>query len=1301
MILKGAYHQTGVWGMLKPARAAYDRLSRLRNRHLAWVLLTIGIGLVMTAAISISMAADQQHIRERFFAKIADDIRLRIGPFLASEQGVRGTRGMVRATGKLADLKPEQFRNYGDSRNIAVEFSGTRGLGLVLRVPQKNASQELARLRRAGWEISRFWEFSQHSGDKFVVLTIAPLEGNEATIGLDLASEPRRAEAIWRAIRTASTQVSAPLDLVQGTGNARTGFLVLLPIFDGPAPVSEAERVRAARGVALMPVIMNERMALFQWQRDQVDIDLTDVTDPANPIPFYSSSRSRSSHDADHAELVEVYGRIWRIDLRAKPGFEESLQFTPWQVIAALGAILSLLAGLAVHLSIQTQLRIGGLNRELHERGERREIELAEARESALAASQSFRTIFDENPLGIALVYPATKRTEQANARFTEFFGDPDAFLAACQWIQGAAAEQRPLQTTVNYARPDGVSIWTRLTLSPIQFMDHKKSERYILMAEDITLEHEQRLQLDELLAQLHLATEAAKIGIWYWNFIDDKLQMDQRMFDILGRASDAQAGMQRDYDYWTQTLHPDDRVETEKSLDEALAAGQSWEGNYRIICPTGEIRNIEAFSVLRNGPDGKPIGMLGICRDVTTRLQLEADLVAARIQAESANAAKDQFLANISHELRTPMNAILGMLEVLGQTHLDDAQSGHFTSVHNAARALLRILNDILDFSRLNANALAIIPEELLIEDLLGQVGELFAVAASSKGNELVLEVGPDLTGHYWGDALRIRQILNNFVDNAIKFTEQGSVVVNVSRIGEQDGHDLVRFEVRDTGRGLTEEQAARLFQPFVQADQSLTRTHGGSGLGLSICRQLAVAMGGQIGVDSVPDVGSTFWFEVPLAPIPNGADEVHPLEQEHVLIVEDHEDTQRVLLNYLETWGFTGAAVADAEAALDRVLEAAKSDKPYTLLILDWKLPKADGLSVLEKLQHASSTGLLQRVPAILMVTTYDRGFLNRAASEHRLLPDAILSKPVTATQLQNVIADLQRKGFTDRAGAVVDLDERPIAERMQPVRGARLLLVEDNRTNQEVAVAILTQMGLQVDVANNGQEALERLERQDYALVLMDVHMPVMNGLDAARAIRAGRWGTRLPIVALTAAAFPEDRRQVAAAGMNDFLSKPIEPQRLAAVLLRWLPENDDGAALPETNPATTAGGVVLPETMEQFDLPGVLERFSGDQGILIRVMKAFTDDFRAWESEARQALAADDLVRLKSLAHSLKGGADGVGAHKAEQAARALDDDLREVLAHAAEHEFEIAAKTEAACVALNAALAELRHKLKVQ
>lgn len=1285
--------------MSRPVR--FPSRDRFASEHIARVLLTVVIGLAMTASICALIASEQQHIRERFFAKVADDIHFRIGSFLVPENGIRGTRGMVRATGKLNDLKPEQFRNYALSRNIDAEFGGTRGLGLVIRVAAGTEKQALAKLRRDGWRINRFWGFSQHAGDKFIVLTLEPYDINASAIGLDLASEPRRADAIERAVRRAGAQLSAPVKLVQGPTGVQTGFLSLLPVFDGPAPATEMERLKQVRGATLMPIIVGERMALFKWPRDQVDIDLVDITDPAAPIPFYSSGRTTVDHGLVRTDTIQLLGRTWQMTLRAKSGFEESLQFTPWPVIAGLGIVLSLLAGLAVHLSILTQTRIRNLNRELRDRAERRELELAEARESALSASQGFRTIFDQNPLGMALVYPAEKRTEQANAKFAEFFGDPDAFLAACQWIQGAAQEGGTVQTTVHYTRPDGADIWTRLTLSPIAATDGGQLERYILMAEDITLEYEQKLQLDELVAQLHLATEAAQIGIWYWDFADDSVNWDARMFEVFGRSEDWAKGIRSSYDYWKSTIFPDDLDETERSVSESVALEKSWEKTYRVQCPDGEVRNIEAYSVIRHDDDGRAIGMLGICRNVTERLQLQSDLVEARIEAESANAAKDQFLANISHELRTPMNAILGMLEVLGQTKLDDAQRGHFASVHNAARALLRILNDILDFSRLNANALEIIPEELEVEDLLGQVGELFAVAASGKGIELVLESDKGLADHYWGDALRIRQILNNFVDNAIKFTDRGSVIVNAARIGQEGECDLVRFEVRDTGSGLTAEQAGRLFQPFVQADQTLTRTHGGSGLGLSICRQLAVAMGGTIGVNSEPGAGSTFWFQIPLKPLADDmARQARPLQREHVLIVEDQADAQRVLLGYLDGWGFAGDVAVSGRDALDRIIAEAETSNPFTLLILDWKLPDGDGLWLLDELHKAASAGRLNRVPAILMVTAFDRGNLNRAAAQQKLVPDAILSKPITATQLENVIADLQRKGFTARTGAVPDVDERPAVERVRPVRGAQLLLVEDNRTNQEVAVAMLTQMGMQVDVAGNGQEALEQLERKDYALVLMDVHMPVMNGLDAARAIRAGKWGAKLPIVALTAAAFPEDRRQVAAAGMNDFLSKPVDPQRLATTLLRWLPESTQQSTLASAKalPVPDAG---LPASLENFDLAATLERFSGDGAILARVLAAFADDFRSWPTEARSACASQDFVRLKSLAHALKGGAGGAGAIHCERAARQLGDRLREGSVDEETYRAELELLTERAAAALEAALHELRSRLEVE
>lgn len=283
--------------------------------HRARVLLTILVGFMMTASLCALIASEQQNVRERFFAKVADDIRFRIGPFLVPENGIRGTRGMVLATGRLSDLRPEQFRNYAISRNIGEEFGGTRGLGLVVRVPAGTEKQALAKLRRDGWRISRFWGFSQHAGDKFIVLTLEPYEINASAIGLDLASEPRRANAVERTVRQAEAQLSAPINLVQNVGSDQTGFLALLPIYDGPPPPSEAGRIQMVRGAAIMPVIVKERMALFRWPRDQVDIDLTDVTDPAAPIPFYSSGSTLADHGLVHIETIQMLGRTWQMTL--------------------------------------------------------------------------------------------------------------------------------------------------------------------------------------------------------------------------------------------------------------------------------------------------------------------------------------------------------------------------------------------------------------------------------------------------------------------------------------------------------------------------------------------------------------------------------------------------------------------------------------------------------------------------------------------------------------------------------------------------------------------------------------------------------------------------------------------------------------------------------------------------------------------------------------------------------------------------------------------------------------------------
>ena len=617
---------------------------------------------------------------------------------------------------------------------------------------------------------------------------------------------------------------------------------------------------------------------------------------------------------------------------------------------------------------------------------------------------------------------------------------------------------------------------------------------------------------------------------------------------------------------------------------------------------------------------------------------------------------------------------------------------------------------------SKLDAGAVELELAPFELDEVLRDATELLALTASAKGLELVLDVPPELPRCYRGDALRLGQVLLNLLGNAVKFTERGSVQLAVRAQGEtEDGRSRLRFEVRDSGIGMTPEQLERLFRPFVQADNSTTRRFGGTGLGLTIAKRLVELMGGEIGVDSQPGQGTTFWFSVRLAADHNvGCGPARQLKPERVLLVDDHDSVREILGGMMSSWGFQVDAVADAETALQRLGRSVQDGSPYSLLVLDWQMPGHDGLWLLRQLHQMTAARQMQRTPAVLMVSAYDRLALARAAAQEPVQPEAVLSKPVTASRLFDTVLELQQRGQVRLPAAEAAVPGS--ARQADPIRGARLLLVEDNPTNQEIALSLLGRMGLQVTVANHGREALEQLAGQRFDLVLMDLQMPVMDGFEATAAIRATDWGRQLPIVAMTAAAFADDRRRVLDAGMNDFVSKPVDSRQLLGVLLRWLPHRPQedlaaAAGLPAPTGAAAAPSVagpaapqaLLPAELEGFKLERTLERLGHDQALLLRALRQFLRDFPAddWAGQLDAACRQADWLTAQRQAHTLKGVAASLGAVQVQQAATALDALLKTAVDQSGCDPDPLAQRRDDCLQALRAAIAVLQDKLPAE
>lgn len=1270
-------------------------MSEARRRWLIVLLVALlGVGVTLLAVWG-ELRRAQSALQEQFTVDVTLIENEITDAFALYQYGLRGARGAVLVAG-VDDITKEQFATYSASRDIATEFPGARGFGFIRKVSMAQEEDFLAAARAAGQPDFEIREIAPNTGDfRYVIQYIEPEANNEAAVGLDTASEPRRKAAADQASRTGEATISAPITIVQAADQAQQSFLVYLPVYREGMPMATPEQREAATaGWSYAPIVTDEVLdgigvdqELFAFQVSQVLPDGTGDT-------FYTSPgfEAAGADGLSESTVSEVFGSEWVLEVRALPAYVTAQNLAgPWRSLT-IGLVATFLAAALTYALL--------LSRTRRRQAESREIELA--RNRALAYDrQRFEHILAGTNAGTWEWNVQTGET-RFNDRWAEIVGYTLAELAPISiatWSDlthpadlvksGELLEQHFsgdldfYDCELRMRHKDGHWVWVHDRGRLTTWTPDGKPEWMFGTHMDISRTKELQRRLTESQELLERGGQLARLGGWRVAVPDDP------------------ADLPRTEVVWTETtrrIHevPDDytpvlgegiRFYAEEAqpiiaaaVDHALATGEGWDLELQLVTHLGRRIWVRSVGEVERDEDGRVTALFGVFQDIDDRHRIEQELRLAKAAADEASATKSRFLANTSHEIRTPMNALIGLTYLLDQSDLNAEQRDLLAKIEFAGKSLSAIINDVLDLSKVESGELVLEQMPVNPGALVAEVVALMSPQAKARRIMLTSVIAEDTPPVLIGDATRLRQIVANLLSNALKFTEPGgAVTTRLQRQGSADGIVTLRLSVTDTGIGISPEVQARLFTPFSQADSSTSRTYGGTGLGLSIVNRLADLMGGEVGLTSEPGVGSEFWVTLPL-PEPSehsGLSNLGGGPTVHVVIAEDDDDQRRAIVHLAQAMGWETDDVATGSELIARTMSLTSQGCPPDVLLIDWRLPDMDALTALASLRDQLTPGTL---PAAIVITGHDREFI--ASQPNAVLADRVLTKPVEPSELFNAVSDAVARTGRPRPGAAT---EDPVAGTGLSLRGRRILVVDDSELNLLVARRILELHGADVTAEHGGNEALVRLTGQPdhFDVVLLDVQMPEVDGYQVARRIRSDIGLTDLPIIALTAGAMVSERDAALAAGMNAFLTKPLDPDLLVATIVELTPPPAPASADPPA--AAPPGpesvpGPVLPD-IPGIDNATVMDVLGDDLELYLELLqRLIAENDPAELTRTAADPAGRDREQLRAHMHKLRGSAGLLGAHGlAAHAARAEDicrhggddDDLSAALAGAAQ------------------------------